>query len=153
MITAVEGYDWKNYDRDKGINPSGEDVVSNLVVEQVADLILSGYADATIKNILYETYGMNSYCVKFITAKAHKHINEFEEAQTENLMKKQTSRLLKIYRDCIDNGDNKTALSTLAEINKLHKLYATKIEITSDVFTLDLGIETSKRNEDTEQDN
>lgn len=140
-IKPVEGYNWKNYDPKKGINPSGEDVPSNRVVEQVAELILSGYTDSSIRDMLYLTYGMNSYSVKFITGKAHLYINNFEEAQTENLLKKQTSRILKLYRDSVDKGDNKTALSALAELNKLHKLYATKIEISSDTYVLDLGIE------------
>ena len=142
-LEPIPGYDWRNYDSKQGINPSGDDIPSNKVVEQVADLILSGYTDKSIKNILYDTYGMNSWCVKFITAKAHRYINEFEEKQTENLLNKQTSRLFKLYRDALDKGDNRTALSVLAEVNKIHKLYTTKIEVSTDSFVLDLGISTN----------
>lgn len=141
-IEPVPGYDWHNYNQKQGINPDGADVVSNQVIEQVAELILGGYADVSIRDILYRTYGLNSYCAKFITAKAHRFINSSEERQTENMLAKQNSRLFKLYRDCVDKGDNKTALAILSEINKLNKLYITKVEVSSDVLTLDLGIET-----------
>lgn len=146
-LTPVEGYDWNNYNKNKGIDPTGVDVPSNLVVEQVKDLILGGYEDLCIRDMLYLTYGMNSYSTRFIIATAHKRINENVEKQSENMLKKQTSRLFRLYRECIDKGDSKTALQTLAEINKLHKLYVQKIEVTSDIFTLDLGLNDSKLEE------
>ena len=49
----------------------------------------------------------------------------------------------------MNKGDSKTALQVLQEINKLNKLYVNKIEISSDTFTLDLGLSdtTKKDNE------
>ena len=147
-LTPLEGYDWKNYDYKQGINPSGEDIVSNLVIEQVIDLILGGYADTTIKNLLYNTYGMNSYAVQFIINKAHKSLHTRTEKQTENLLEKQNSRLFKLYRDSVDRGDNKTALSVLSEINKLNKLYITKVEVSTDNYILDFFNNDNKSKED-----
>lgn len=137
-LDPVEGYDWKNYDKKKGINPNGEDIPSNAVIEQVCELILDGYADDTIRTILYRTYGMNSYCVRFITNKAHSVLTHRTEKQTEKMLEKQNSRLFRLYRDAMDDGDTATALKVLAEINKLNKLYVTKVELSTDVYRLDL---------------
>lgn len=147
-LTPIEGYDWKNYDYKQGINPSGEDIVSNLVIEQVIDLILGGYADTTIRTLLYKTYSMNSYATQFIINKAHKSLHTRTEKQTENLLHKQNSRLFKLYRDSLDRGDNKTALSVLSEINKLNKLYVTKVEVSTDNYILDFFNNDSKPKED-----
>ena len=139
LLEQIEGYDWHNYDKKKGINPSGDDILSNLVVEQVENLILDGYSDYTIYNALYQTYGMNSWCVRFIVRKAHSTLLKKQEKQEENLLKKQNFRLFKLYRDALEKNDNKTALEVLKEINKLNRLYVNKIEISSDAFVLDLG--------------
>ena len=150
-LTPVEGYDWKNYNNKQGIDASGNDVVSNKVIEQVAEVILGGYADSSVKDMLYNTYGMNSYCTKFIIMKAHRFIMDYEEKQTDKMLQKQNARLFRLYRMALDSKDNKTALAILAEINRVNKLYTTKIEVSSDVFTLDLGI-TDKKDENTEED-
>lgn len=153
-LEPVEGYDWKNYDKKKGIDPTGIDVVSNKVIEQAADLLLGGYSEATCRDILYETYGMNSYSTKFILGKAFSKIYSDEKKEEENLLKKQNMRLFRLYRSALEREDNKSALMILQEINKLNKLYTQKIEITSDTFVLDLGFETKEiQNDNTEQDN
>ena len=139
-IIPVEGYDPKNYHHKRGIDATGNDVVSNKVVEQTANLILAGYTDSTIRDRLYETYGVNSYQAKFITGKAHTYIMEYEEEQEKNMLKKQNSRLFGLYRSAMNKGDEKIALAILSEINKLNKLYVNKIEISSDNFVLDLGL-------------
>lgn len=148
-IIPIEGYDPKNYPHKRGIDATGVDIISNKVVEQVANLILAGYTDTTIRDRLYEAYGVNSYQAKFITGKAHTYIMEYEEEQEKNMLKKQNSRLFCLYRSAMNKGDEKTALAILAEINKVNRLYVNKIEITSDVFTLDLGLSdtTKKDNE------
>lgn len=138
--TPIEGYDPKNYEYRKGINPSGLDVISNKVIEQTADIILDGFADATVVDKLYELYGVNSYQANFIIMKAHRFIMDYEEKQEENLLQKQNSRLFGLYRKAMEKGEYKAALNVLSEINKLNKLYVTKVEVSSDVFTLDLGI-------------
>ena len=140
LLEPIEGYKWSNYDKRYGINPSGDDILSNLLVESVENLILDGYSDSTIYNALYEAYGMNSYSVRFITRKAHSTLLRKQESQEENLLKKQNFRLFKLYRDALEKNDQKTALSILQEVNRLNKLYVNKIEISSDTFTLDLGI-------------
>ena len=153
-LEPVPGYNWKNYDKKKGIDPTGIDVVSNKVIEQAADLLLGGYSEATARDILYETYGFNSYCAKFILGKAFSKIYNDEKEESENLLKKQNMRLFKLYRSALEREDHKSALMILQEINKLNKLYTQKIEITSDTFVLDLGFETKEiQNDNTEQDN
>ena len=139
-LEPVEGYDWRNYDKKKGIDPTGIDILSNRVVDQAVDLLLAGYSEATARDILYETYGMNSYCVRFILGKAFTKLYADEKKEEENLLKKQNMRLFRLYRNALENNDNKSALSILQEINKLNKLYVNKIEISSDTFTLDLGL-------------
>ena len=139
-LEPVEGYDWRNYDKKKGIDPTGIDVVSNKVIDQAVDLLLAGYSEATARDILYETYGMNSYCVRFILGKAFSKLYTDEKKEEENLLKKQNMRLFRLYRSAIEKNDHKSALSILQEINKLNKLYVNKIEISSDTFVLDLGI-------------
>ena len=151
-IVPIEGYDPKNYPYKQGIDATGNDVISQKVIEQISNLILSGYTDATIKNKLWETYGVNSYQVKFMIGKAHKYLSDFTEEQETNLLHKQNSRLFGLYRSAMNKGDNKTALSILQEINKLNRLYVNKIEISSDTFVLDLGL-TDKTNNNNEQDN
>ena len=153
-LEPVEGYDWHNYDKKKGIDPTGIDMDSNKVIEQAADLLLGGYSEATARDILYETYGMNSYCVRFIIGKAYTKLYADEKKEEENLLKKQNMRLFKLYRSALEREDHKSALMILQEINKLNKLYTQKIEITSDTFVLDLGFETKEiQNDNTEQDN
>ena len=153
LLEPVEGYNWHNYDKKKGINPSNEDILSNLVVESVENLILDGYSDSSIYDALYNTYGMNSWSVRFIVRKAHSSILKKQEKQEENLLKKQNMRLFKLYRSALEREDHKSALSILQEINKLNKLYTQKIEITSDTFVLDLGFETKEiKNDNTEQE-
>ena len=154
LLEPVEGFDISKYDYRKGINPSGEDVLSNLVVESVMNLILDGYSDNTIYAAIGNTYGTSSWATKFILNKAHQELNRKMETQEENILHKQNSRLFKLYRQALGKGDEKTALQVLAEINRLNSLYTKKIEVTSDVFTLDLGIGgTSKeKNEDSEQE-
>ena len=139
-LEPVPGYDWKNYDKKKGIDPTGIDILSNRVIDQAVDLLLAGYSEATARDILYETYGMNSYCVRFILGKAFTKLYADEKKEEENLLKKQNMRLFRLYRNALENNDNKSALSILQEINKLNKLYVNKIEISSDTFVLDLGI-------------
>lgn len=140
LLEPIEGYDWHNYDKKQGINPSGDDILSNLVVESVENLILDGYSDSSIYDILYNTYGMNSWSVRFIVRKAHSTLLKKQEKQEENLLKKQNMRLFKLYRAALEREDHKSALSILQEINRLNKLYVNKIEISSDTFTLDLGL-------------
>ena len=153
-MKPVPGYDWPNYDKKKGIDPTGIDILSNRVVEQAADLLLGGYSEATARDILYETYGINSYCAKVILGKAFAKIYNDEKEESENLLKKQNMRLFKLYRSALEREDKKSALMILQEINKLNKLYTQKIEITSDTFVLDLGFETKEiKNDNTEQDN
>ena len=139
-IIPVEGYDPKNYHHKRGIDATGNDIVSNKVVEQTANLILAGYTDSTIRDRLYETYKVNSYQSRFIIGKAHTYIMEYEEEQEKNMLKKQNSRLFGLYRSAMNKGDEKIALAILSEINKLNKLYVNKIEISSDNFVLDLGL-------------
>ena len=150
-LEPVPGYDWRNYDKKKGIDPTGIDVVSNKVIDQAADLLLGGYSEATARDILYETYGFNSYCVKFILGKAFSKIYNDEKEESENLLKKQNMRLFRLYRSALEREDHKSALMILQEINKLNKLYVNKIEISSDAFTLDLGISDTTNKSD-EQD-
>ena len=152
LLEPIEGYDWHNYDKKQGINPSGDDILSNLVVESVENLILDGYSDSSIYDALYNTYGMNSWSVRFIVRKAHSSILKKQEKQEENLLKKQNMRLFKLYRAALEREDNKSALMILQEINKLNKLYVNKIEISSDTFTLDLGL-SDKQNTNDEQGN
>ena len=153
-LEPVEGYDWHNYDKKKGIDPTGVDILSNRVVDQADDLLLGGYSEANARDILYETYGFNSYCAKFILGKAFSKIYNDEKEESENLLKKQNMRLFKLYRSALEREDHKSALMILQEINKLNKLYTQKIEITSDTFVLDLGFETKEiQNDNTEQDN
>ena len=139
-LEPVEGYDWRNYDKKKGIDPTGIDILSNRVIDQAVDLLLAGYSEATARDILYETYGMNSYCVRFILGKAFTKLYTDEKKEEENLLKKQNMRLFRLYRSAIEKNDHKSALSILQEINKLNKLYVNKIEISSDTFVLDLGL-------------
>ena len=139
-LEPVPGYNWKNYDKKKGIDPTGIDVVSNKVIEQAADLLLGGYSEATARDILYECYKFNSYCAKFILGKAFSKIYNDEKEESENLLKKQNMRLFKLYRSALEREDHKSALMILQEINKLNKLYVNKIEISSDAFVLDLGL-------------
>ena len=147
-LEPVPGYDWHNYDKKKGIDPTGIDILSNRVVEQAADLLLGGYSEATARDILYETYGFNSYCAKFILGKAFSKIYSDEKEESENLLKKQNMRLFKLYRSALEREDHKSALSILQEINRLNKLYVNKIEISSDNFVLDLGIDTTKKSDE-----
>lgn len=151
-IIAVEGYDPKNYPYKQGIDATGNDILSQKVIEQISNLILAGYTDATIKNKLWEVYGVNSYQVKFMIGKAHKYLSDYTEEQEKNLLHKQNSRLFGLYRAAMNKGDNKTALQVLQEISKLNKLYVQKIEISNDSFVLDLGL-TDKTNINNEQDN
>ena len=140
ILEPVPGYNWKNYDKKKGINPSNDDILSNLVVEQVENLVLDGYSDSSIYDILYNTYGMNSWCVRFIVRKAHSTLLKKQEKQEENMLKKQNMRLFKLYRAALEREDHKSALNILQEISKLNRLYVNKIEISSDAFVLDLGL-------------
>lgn len=142
-LEPIVGYDPKNYDKKQGIDASGNDIISNKVIEQIADIILAGYADSSIRDLIYELYGVNSYQARYMIMKAHKFILDFEEKQEENMLQKQNSRLFGLYRLAMNKGDEKTALTILSEINKLNKLYTTKIEVSTDIFTLDLGIETN----------
>ena len=151
-IIPVEGYDPKNYHHKRGIDATGNDIVSNKVVEQTANLILAGYTDSTIRDRLYETYSVNSYQARFIIGKAHTYIMEYEEEQEKNMLKKQNSRLFGLYRSAMNKGDEKIALAILSEINKLNKLYVNKIEISSDTFVLDLGL-SDKQTTNDEQGN
>ena len=151
-LEPVEGYDWRNYDKKKGIDPTGIDVVSNKVVQQTADLLLGGYSEATARDILYETYGLNSYSAKYIIGKAFSKIYSDEKEESENLLKKQNMRLFRLYRSALEREDHKSALMILQEINKLNKLYVNKIEISSDAFVLDLGL-SEKQNTNNEQGN
>ena len=139
-LEPVEGYDWHNYDKKKGIDPTGIDVVSNKVIDQAVELLLGGYSEATARDILYETYGLNSYCVRFIIGKAYTKLYADEKKEEENLLKKQNMRLFRLYRSALEREDHKSALMILQEINKLNKLYVNKIEISSDAFVLDLGL-------------
>ena len=145
--TPIEGYDPKNYEKRKGVDTSGLDVISNKVIEQTADIILDGFADSTVVDKLYELYGVNSYQANFIIMKAHRFIMDYEEKQEENLLQKQNSRLFGLYRKAMEKREYKAALNVLSEINKLNKLYTTKIEVTGETFVLDLGISTDENSE------
>ena len=147
-LEPVPGYDWRNYDKKKGIDPTGIDILSNRVIDQAVDLLLAGYSEATARDILYETYGMNSYCVRFILGKAFTKLYNDEKKESENLLKKQNMRLFRLYRNALEKNDQKTALSILQEINKLNRLYVNKIEISSDTFVLDLGLDKTNKSDE-----
>ena len=151
-LEPVPGYNWHNYDKKKGIDPTGIDVVSNKVIDQAVELLLGGYSEATARDILYETYGLNSYCVRFIIGKAYTKLYADEKKEEENLLKKQNMRLFRLYRSALEREDHKSALMILQEINKLNKLYVNKIEISSDAFVLDLGL-SDKQTTNDEQSN
>ena len=151
-IVPIEGYDPKNYSSKHGIDITLNDVISQKIVSQISDLILCGYTDSTIKNKLYEAYKVNSYQAQTIINKAHKYLSDYTEEQEKNLLHKQNSRLFGLYRAAMNKNDQKTALEVLKEVNKLNRLYVNKIEISSDVYTLDLGL-TDKTNITNEQDN
>jgi hypothetical protein len=102
-------------------------------------MVLAGYADSTVRDKLYDLYAVNSWQAKFIINKAHRFILNYEEEQEKDMLKKQNSRLFSLYRKAVADNDHKAALAVLSEISKLNKLYVTKVELTSDVFTLDLG--------------
>ena len=61
-------------------------------------------------------------------------------------------RLFKLYRAALEREDHKSALSILQEVNRLNKLYVTKVEISSDAFVLDLGL-SDKQTTNDEQSN
>lgn len=148
-LEPVPGYDWHNYDKKRGIDGSGLDVVSNKVIEQAASLLLGGYSEATARDILYECYGFNSYCAKYILGKAFSKIYEDEKEESNHLLQKQNMRLFRLYRAALERNDHKSALSILQEINKLNKLYVTKVEVSSDTFVLDLGLtDTTKKSDE-----
>lgn len=148
-IEAVEGYDPKNYEKHKGIDASGNDIISNKIISQTADLILAGYSDSTVKDKLYETYNVNSYQAKYIIMKGHRFIMDFEEEQEKNMLQKQNSRLFGLYRLAMNKGDEKTALAILAEINRVNKLYVNKVEVSTSNFILDLGLtDTSNKSDE-----
>ena len=151
-IVPVEGYDPKNYPYKHGIDITLNDVISQKIVEQISNLILSGYTDATIKNKIYEAYKVNSYQAQTIINKAHKYLSDYTEEQEKNLLHKQNSRLFGLYRAAMNKGDQKTSLEVLKEINKLNHLYVNKIEISSDTFVLDLGL-SDKQTTNDGQDN
>lgn len=148
IYEPVAEYDPKNYDHKMGIDPSGNDIISNRVIEQAADMILDGYADSTVRDKLYTLYGINSWQAKFIINKGHRFILNYEEEQEKGILKKQNSRLFSLYRKAVADNDLKTALAIVAELNKLNKLYVNKIEISSDIFTLDLGIGGTPKDKD-----
>lgn len=147
-MNPIDGYDWKNYDKRYGIDATLVDVPSQLVVEQTMNLILDGYSDGTVYDALTKTYNMNSYSARFIVRKAHDVLLKKEEKQEENMLAKQNLRLFKLYRKALEKGDEKTALSILSEINKLNSLYTKRIEVSTDVFTLDLGLNDKLTDED-----
>lgn len=148
-LEPVEGYDWHNYNPKQGIDPTGIDVVSNKVVEQAASLLLGGYSESTARDILYECYGFNSYCARFILGKAFTKIYKQAEEENDKLLQKQNVRLFNLYRSALERNDHKSALSILQEINKLNKLYVTKVEVSSDTFVLDLGLtDTTKKSDE-----
>ena len=65
------------------------------------------------------------------------------------MLKKQNMRLFKLYRAALEREDHKSALNILQEISKLNRLYVNKIEISSDTFTLDLGLsDTTKKSDE-----
>lgn len=148
ILEPVEGYKWSNYDKRQGIDGTLTDIPSQLVVEQVENLILDGYSDGTIYCALTNVYKMNSYSARFIVRKAHYTLLKKEEKQEENMLQKQNFRLFKLYRKALEKGDEKTALSILSEINKLNSLYTKRIEVSTDVFTLDLGLNDRITDED-----
>lgn len=147
-MKPVDGYDWKNYDKRYGIDGTMTDIPSQLVVEQTMNLILDGYSDSTVYDALTKTYNMNSYSARFIVRKAHDVLLKKEEKQEDNMLAKQNLRLFKLYRKALEKGDEKTALSILSEINKLNSLYTKRIEVSTDVFTLDLGLNDKLTDED-----
>lgn len=154
LLEEVPGYKWENYDKRYGIDATLVDVPSQLIVEQAMNLILDGYSDGTVYDALTRTYNMNSYSARFIVRKAHDVLLKKEEKQEENMLQKQNLRLFKLYRKALEKGDEKTALSILSELNKLNSLYTKRIEISSNVFTLDLGFDTKDiKNDNTEQEN
>ena len=135
-IEPIKGYDQSNYEKTKGIS---DDSFSILIVDQVVDLILEGWAYQTIANALCPIYHWNSYQMKFIYAKAMKELLNRSNKQSEDLKEKQLQRLLRLYRKCQDANDRKQELATLAEINKLNSLYVEKVELTNNevVFRID----------------
>lgn len=148
-LEPIVGYDPKNYDKKQGIDASGNDIISNKVIEQIADIILAGYADSSIRDLIYELYGVNSYQARYMIMKAHKFILDFEEKQEENMLQKQNSRLFGLYRLAMNNNDHKTALAILAEINRVNKLYVNKVEVSTSNFVLDLGLtDTSNKSDE-----
>lgn len=136
QVKPIEGYDKDNYEKNKAI---GDDTPSDLIIDQVINLILDGYSYSHINNNLSPMYHWNSYEMKFIYNKAMKSLKDRANKQSEDLKEKQLQRLLNLMRKCQAANDRRQELATLAEINKLNSLYVEKVEVTNNevVFRID----------------
>lgn len=135
-VKPIDGYNKENYEKNKGI---GDDTFSDLIIDQVINLILDGYSYNTIRNALTPYYHWNSYEMKFVYNKSVKQMLDRSNKQIDNLKEKQLQRLLNLMRKCQASNDRKGELAVLAEINKLNSLYVEKVEVTNNevIFRID----------------
>jgi protein-disulfide isomerase-like protein with CxxC motif len=98
------------------------------LVAKIAMMRIKGKSTHTILEFLMEEVGMSRKIAYEVLQDAQKYIMEQTNEDTKVAFSEAIQRLEILYED----GDNKTRLDVLKELNKLRGLYATqKIDITS----------------------
>lgn len=106
------------------------------IIREVFDMLVEGVSRPEIKQRISEKYDISTQQAGKLVHKAYKQQITLDEKELCALRFLQLNRLERVYNECINRKDYKSAVQAADIINKLFSLYETKhrVEITKDVI-------------------
>lgn len=106
------------------------------IIREVFDKLVDGVSRPEIKRQIAEKYDISIQQANKLVQKAYKQQIVLDEKELCALRFLQLNRLERVYNECINRRDYKSAVQAADIINKLFSLYETKhkVEITKDVI-------------------
>ena len=108
------------------------------IMERIKEALLDGRTKYTISQYLASEMGIKTIYARALCSKVWADLSREGTERKDGMLEKNLQRLERIYERAMDSNDLKQAISALDQINKLCKLYTSKIEVTTDEYYLDL---------------
>lgn len=108
------------------------------MLEIGVNAMLEGMSKNTVAKLLVQEVGMKYINAQTFAGKMWKKMMAVGTDRKDGIPEKNIARLERIYQKAMELNDLKSAISALDQINKIAQVYKSKIEVTTDEYTLDL---------------
>lgn len=129
-------------DSPKKLRKDGKPYASKSAVQryelkkQVKRWIMQGKMWGEVIELIMEKYGYSEESACNIYTECNKAVKEYLEKHKDDILDVQMARMEDIIQATFDRGDYNTTLKATEQLNKLAKLYETKVKVESDSFTV-----------------